>query len=186
MATIEIAPVWQAVTHQALFRRILDATARPGIVADLGSLLGAADAALGTLAVFCDASQTLADLTSGLGESEWRFLGAKPCCPETARFILADGTKEPGAWTPCRGSLEAPDLGTMIVLRVQQLSQGFPLFLSGPGISGKRQLPVTGLHSGWLAAREHWCAAFPLGCDIVLADAARIAVLPRTTLIAKG
>jgi alpha-D-ribose 1-methylphosphonate 5-triphosphate synthase subunit PhnH len=186
MGTVEVAAVWQPPTHQAIFRRLLDATARPGTIADLHLLLGGAEACLGVLATLCDHSQRLADPTGRLGEVERRFLRAQPSAPEAAGYILADGGVDPGPLAPCLGTLEAPELGATIVLRVECLSQGAPLTLSGPGIAGTRELAVVGLHPGWLAARERWCAHFPRGCDLVLADAERVTVVPRTTLIAKG
>ena len=186
MTRIELAPVWRAEAHQQMFRRLLDATARPGTLAELAELSGNAPVALAVLAVFCDNTQTLADLTGSLTEADRRFLDAANAAPGTARFILADGAKPPGDLNPACGTLDLPDLGATLVIRVSALGTGNLLHLSGPGIPGTRDLAVTGLHDGWLAARTRWCADFPTGCDIVLADETGAVVLPRTTQILKG
>lgn len=186
MTLLELAPVWRAEMHQILFRRLLDATARPGTLADLAPYLGDATAALGVLAVFCDNTQTLADLTGSITDADRRFLGAAEAPATTARFILADGAAPPGDLDPARGTLDLPDQGATLVLRVADLTAGAGLRLSGPGIPGTRDLSVAGLHDDWLEARARWCADFPLGCDLVLVDATRAAVLPRTTRITKG
>lgn len=186
MTTLELAPVWRAGAHQRMFRHLLDAVARPGLRADLRADLGEAAAWLGVLAVFCDNTQTLADLTGALSDADRRFLGVADAPATTARFILADGARPPGDLEPVRGTLEQPDLGTTLVIRVARLGAGDPLRLSGPGVPGERDLAVTGLNSDWLDARARWCADFPLGCDLVLADATGAVVLPRTTRITKG
>jgi len=181
-----IAPIlpaiWRPECHQAIFRLLLDATARPGQVAALAAHLGEAHAALAVLATFCDATQSLADTTGSLSSAERNFLGARPAAPEAAAFILADGAAAPG-FTPCLGSLDAPERGATVVLRVAELEAGEALTLTGPGIPGRRVMKLRGLAPEWLLARARWCAEFPLGCDLVLADATRVAVLPRTTNI---
>ncbi|MBK7326043.1 MAG: phosphonate C-P lyase system protein PhnH [Propionivibrio sp.] len=53
--------------------------------------------------------------------------------------------------------------------------------LAGPGIEERLELCLSGLHPDWLARREDWVGAFPLGVDILFCDAQRIVALPRTT-----
>jgi alpha-D-ribose 1-methylphosphonate 5-triphosphate synthase subunit PhnH len=183
---LELAPVWRPEAHQALFRSILEATARPGTIVDLQAYLGADDATLGVLAVFCDATQTVADLPGTLSESTWRFLGARRAEAACARFVVADGLMPPGPLVPALGTLELPDQGATLVVRVRRLGAGRRWQLRGPGIPDARLLGVDGLAEEWIEARARWCADFPLGCDIVLADDTRIAVLPRSTRIARG
>ena len=57
------------------------------------------------------------------------------------------------------------------------------LQLQGPGVPGRRELFVGGLHAGWLARRAAWVADFPLGLDLVLVTKQALVALPRTTRI---
>lgn len=183
---LALAPLWQPMTQRRLFRVILDAAARPGTIAELRPLLQGAPAISGVLATFCDASQTLADPDRLLSAADWSFLGARPEEPSRARFVLADGAMPLGAWTPALGTLEAPDLGATLILRVARLGEGAAWRLSGPGIPGERLLRVSAWDEGWIEARARWCGQFPLGCDLLLADAQRVVALPRTTRIERG
>ncbi|CAM5545743.1 Alpha-D-ribose 1-methylphosphonate 5-triphosphate synthase subunit PhnH [Frigidibacter albus] len=185
MSVIDLPALWRPENHQALFRLILDATARPGQCADLSPHLGGAHAALGVLATFCDNTQTLADLTGDLTDSDWRFLDVARAPVEQAAFILARGS-DAATVQPRLGSLDAPEGGATLIVKVSSLSGGTALALTGPGIKDTTTLHVTGLAPDWLTARARWCAAFPLGCDMVLADETRVAVLPRTTKITEG
>lgn len=183
---LALPPIWQPMVQRRLFRAILDATARPGTIAELGPLLQGAPAISGVVATFCDASQTLADPDRLLSAADRSFSGARLEPPSRARFVLADGAVAPGDWTPALGTLEAPDLGATLILRVGRLGEGAAWRLSGPGVPGERILRASALHEGWIEARARWCGQFPLGCDLLLADAQRVAVLPRTTRIARG
>ena len=182
MPMLDLPALWRPETHQTLFRLILDATARPGTVADLSAHLGDGTAALAVLASFCDNTQSLADLTGTVDATARNFLDTPTAIADQAAFVLADGAAAPG-FTPRLGTLDLPDGGATIVLQVAHLGAGQALRLSGPGIKDITTLHVSGLHAGWLTARAQWCANFPLGCDMVLADATTIAVLPRTTQI---
>jgi len=66
---------------------------------------------------------------------------------------------------------------------LDSLTDGTPLTLTGPGIAAQAGLSPSGLAPAWLDARARWCADFPMGVDLVLADQTRLAVLPRTTKI---
>jgi len=180
MSLLDLPRLWRPETHQALFRRILDATARPGRIADLSDLLDGRPAALAALATFCDKTQTLADLTGALTDTDLAFLDVRVVAVDRAGFILAHGSVVPEV-SPRLGSLEAPEAGATLVVTVESLTDGVPLTLTGPGIATAATLAPQGLSPDWLTARARWCADFPLGVDMVLADATRLAILPRTT-----
>lgn len=182
MSVLDLPRLWRPETHQALFRRILDVAARPGQIADLSDLLDGRPAALAALATFCDNTQTLADLTGSLSNTDLAFLDVGTANAETAGFILAQGAAVP-EFSPRRGSLDAPEGGATIVIMVDSLTDGAPLSLTGPGIRSEARLAPQGLAVEWLTARALWCADFPMGVDIVLADKTRLAVIPRTTQI---
>lgn len=182
MSVLELPRLWRPETHQALFRRILDAVARPGQIADLADLLDGQPAALAALATFCDNTQTLADMTGTLTRTDVAFLDVAKAMPDHAAFILTMGTDAPG-FAPRLGSLDAPENGATVAVIVDSLTGGPPLRLTGPGIKSETGLSPLGLAPDWLAARARWCADFPMGVDMVLADATHLAVLPRTTKI---
>jgi alpha-D-ribose 1-methylphosphonate 5-triphosphate synthase subunit PhnH len=182
MSVLDLPRLWRPATHQALFRRILDVAARPGQIADLSDLLDGRPAALAALATFCDNTQTLTDLTGTLSETDLAFLDVGTASAEQAGFSLANGETAPG-FAPRLGTLDAPEGGATVVIMVESLTGGAALALTGPGIKTETQLAPMGLAPDWLTARALWCADFPMGVDMVLADATRLTVLPRTTKI---
>ena len=70
------------------------------------------------------------------------------------------------------------------MIKVDTLGRGpLTMTLTGPGIAQQRELCVAGLHVDWLQQRVNWVEEFPLGVDMILCAATRIAALPRTTRI---
>lgn len=175
------AAAWEPLTQQWVFRRLLEAFSYPGRVASVARPDHAPALPL-ILATLVDAQVTLADPQGLIAADDWRRLGARREAPEAAHFIVASGDLAP-AFAPAVGTLESPELGATVVLRVDSLGEGSPLALSGPGIDGATRLAVGGLDPAWLARRAVWNAGFPMGVDVVLVDGTRLAVLPRTTRI---
>lgn len=182
---------------QAVFRKLLDAMSRPGLVLDLGREAGGLDLELslnkGLLLValaLLDAetsfalssgdpeqSKTISQMTyakqAGLGEADFIFVTAGD---DSAQAIA--GAKA--------GSLVDPHLGATIVIEVPSLDEAGTLRLSGPGIESTSCLGI-GLGNGWLAARKAKNIEFPLGVDLIFVDQVpRLAALPRTTLVRQG
>ena len=182
MSVLDLPRLWRPETHQALFRRILDVAARPGQIADLGDLLDGRPAALAALATFCDNTQTLSDLTGTLSATDLAFLDVGKATVEKAGFILSASTTAPD-FPPRLGTLDTPEDGATIIVMVESLTDGAALTLTGPGIATQTRLAPKGLADGWLTARARWCADFPMGVDLVLADATCLTVIPRTTKI---
>jgi alpha-D-ribose 1-methylphosphonate 5-triphosphate synthase subunit PhnH len=177
---MKIDRIWQPQAQQGVFRELVEAMSRPGEVRDLAAWTDGAPAARAVLAALLDGETSLADPHDCLHESEWPLLQARRADAQSARYVLADGSRAP-AFEPCVGKLESPELGATLVLAVQAVGAGaLRVRLSGPGIEGNRELNVGGLHAGWLAQRALWVDGFPLGVDMILADAGRIAALPRT------
>lgn len=182
---------WMPEAQQTAFRAVLDGFARPGtLVPAHGS---GADAGLMFLSAVLDESVSLADPLALLGADARRLLLAPEAPADQARFVLLDGRKPPDrAWQPALGTLESPELGATLVLRVDALGDaatltsvhGLRLQLQGPGIAGTRMVSVTGLDRGWLERRAAWVGAFPLGVDLVLAAPHALVALPRSTRIA--
>jgi alpha-D-ribose 1-methylphosphonate 5-triphosphate synthase subunit PhnH len=172
---------WQPAGQQQLFRCILRAMAYPGRRESLGDDTVPAERAV--LATLLDAGSSLCDRHGLLPDSDWPLLAARPAVAEEADFILADGAQAPD-FTPRTGSLAEPEKSATLLLRTLTLDSGDTLLkLSGPGIRDQQALAVGGLHADWLRHRDDWIAAFPMGVDLILADAGQIVALPRTTRI---
>ncbi|MDD5106104.1 MAG: phosphonate C-P lyase system protein PhnH [Desulfuromonadaceae bacterium] len=178
--------LWLPPMQQRIFCDLLHVFSYPGRVAECtaGSMTW-----LALLAALTDGEVALADPHGQIRADIWPRLEARSGMPETAPFIVADGGRAMD-FQPCTGSLESPETGATLLLRVASLGEhsegGVLLNLSGPGIQGNTELPVSGLHPSWLFARAGLVAAFPPGVDLLLCDERRFAALPRTTHIKTG
>lgn len=173
--------IWQADVQQRVFRELVEAFSRPGEVRDLTPWLDGATAQRAVLATLMDGETTLADPHARLGAADWPLLQARRGTAEDARYVVADGRRAPG-FEPALGTLESPESGATLLIEVAAVGSGpLALELAGPGIAGRRELRLDGLHPDWLLRRADWTAGFPLGVDLLLADATRIVALPRTT-----
>lgn len=180
--------VWQPFVQQRVFRRLMEAFAYPGRIEEIAAANEPVDALTAVLATLLDGEVSLADPEGLVAGEYWPRLEAKAAAPEKADFILAQGARAVSI-EPRLGSLESPERSATLILRVAALGQGAAYGLSGPGVNGEddsraSELRVTGLDPAWLAAREGWVSAFPLGVDFILVDDGRAAALPRTTRIA--
>ncbi len=134
------------------------------------------------LATLLDGATTLADATGQLQTDDWRLLGVQRASTDTARFVLADGMV-PLETTPSLGSLENPEHGATVIVRVASFDQGSAWRLTGPGIPSQRRLLVAGVDPCWWHQRSQWNASFPMGVDMVLVAQQGLVALPRTTQI---
>jgi alpha-D-ribose 1-methylphosphonate 5-triphosphate synthase subunit PhnH len=182
-----VEPLWMPAGQQQIFRRLVEVIARPGRVAELARWLGGEPAAVGVLATLLDGTERLADEAGLLGERERRFLGAPVVSLDESTYALLPGHRPPPpGWSPRLGELVAPESAHTLVLQVARLGQGpQQLTLVGPGVDGVARLALDGLAHGWLARRSEWNRSFPLGIDLILTDASRVAALPRTTRVVK-
>ncbi|MDZ4210748.1 MAG: phosphonate C-P lyase system protein PhnH [Methylotenera sp.] len=169
--------IWQADTQQRAFRQIMNAFARPGVIETLE-----AEALLLTLATLLDGATTLADFDGMLSEHDLARLEVGAATAEQARFVLTNGEVAP-AFMPSLGTLESPDMGATIILKIQAIGSGNRLKLTGPGVDGACEVAVNGLHPAWIAAHQEWNSAFPLGVDMLLVAEHQVMALPRTTRI---
>lgn len=175
--------IWQADTQQRVFRELVEAFSRPGETRDLMPWLDGATAQRAGLAALMDGETTLADPHARFGAADWPLLQARREPPETARYVVADGRRAPD-FQPALGTLESPESGATLLIELTAVGSGpLALELAGPGIDGRRELRLDGLHSDWLLRRADWSAGFPLGVDMLLTDATRIVALPRTVRV---
>jgi alpha-D-ribose 1-methylphosphonate 5-triphosphate synthase subunit PhnH len=179
---------------QAVFRRLLEAAARPGAVMALSELTPQIPPK--HLRPACALLLSLLDLEVGLhvlgpeAEEIAEYLhfntDARHVPLEDADFILVIGPDSGGRISRVkRGSLLSPHEGSTIVYAPEALGappgpRTVTLSVSGPGVQGEARLGITGI------CREEWhrlrgLMDFPLGVDIWLAAAdGHLAVLPRS------
>lgn len=183
-------PVFES---QGVFRRVMDAMARPGTIATLETL-AAPPAPLGLAAgaialALCD-HDTPVYLTPALQRSPVAgWLSFQTGAPTVAeRHDSAFAFLEAGAALPpfglfAAGTQEYPDRSTTLVIEIAALEGGVPLTLSGPGIKQTTGFAPQGLPDLFCS---HWAdnrAIFPRGVDVILTAAHRLVCLPRTTII---
>jgi alpha-D-ribose 1-methylphosphonate 5-triphosphate synthase subunit PhnH len=171
---------WTSDGQRQVFRLLLEAWARPGTIADLGPWCGNGRARLAVLAALSDAATTLADPHGLLADGDRSRLGSIPAEIGEAAFVIAEAVRPPGDLAPARGTLLNPERGATLVLDCQAVGEGSAIRLTGPGIDGSHELHLLGIDPAWWTARRSWCAS-PLGVELVLCDARRIACIPRSS-----
>ena len=179
--------IWQPGMQQQVFRALLDAFSYPGRISACAD--DGAPAWLAVLSALVDGEVSVADPQQLLSAELWPKLEARRAAPETANFTLLDGGKAPELF-PSLGTLEAPETGATLLIRVAALHRDdageLRLQLRGPGIQQKLSIGVEGLHADWIVSRNEWVSSFPLGVEVVLCDAHHFVALPRTTQIELG
>lgn len=173
---------WMPLTQQRVFRQLMNAFAYPGRIEPLCPGADAQGALTRILATLLDGEVSLADLDAQVSPLGWARLEVRRDVPERSNFVLARGDRAPD-FQPRLGTLESPEGGATVLVRVGALGRGGELRLSGPGIRGERRMAVTGLDPAWIEARSQWNGAFPMGVDLILVDDRQLAALPRTTRI---
>ncbi|MFA6972056.1 MAG: phosphonate C-P lyase system protein PhnH [Gallionella sp.] len=186
--TLNCSPnIWQPMLQQQVFRGLLDAFSYPGRITACAD--SETTACLAILVALVDGETTLADPQQWLSSALWSKLEARHSIPEKAAFILLDGFQATD-FKPSIGTLDAPETGATILLRVNSLhpdlSGNLRLQLRGPGIESTTSISVDGLHPAWITARQEWVSAFPLGVDLLLCDAHHFVAIPRTTQVEVG
>ena len=186
MLQVDLPLIWQDEIQQQIFRHLLSCTSLPGTIADLSVHLGESSVLIGVLATFLDNTVTLHDIDGLVSDGDRRFLNSPDAPLSEARFIVADGGISPEQdFSPSLGTLDSPEFGATVILKGQQVGSGeLNLNLTGPGIpsqGGKKKLSLNGFNQDWFVRRQELVSNFPLGIDLILVDAVRVTVIPRTT-----
>ncbi len=194
---------------QDVYRRLLDAMARPGKINDLGPVRekippeAALAPGLAVMALTLLDGEVSFAVLSQAPEAAERYLKwstrSRPAPLTEADYIFVDKHLNAGETAALlqgakRGTLLRPDQSATLFLAVTRLAapgEGVPgtihLRLKGPGIPGERPGAVVGLPRLWIAGRCQVNSEYPLGIDMVLVDSAgRIMALPRTTTVEEG
>jgi alpha-D-ribose 1-methylphosphonate 5-triphosphate synthase subunit PhnH len=179
---------------QAVFRTLLDTLARPGTVGTIDTPLPAAAgndparaglAAFASLLTMCDYATPvwLAQPDAGL-EAALRFHADAPIAATPADAVFAyvhDAAALPPLDTLPIGTPESPEHSVTVFVRVDALTGGTPLTLSGPGIDGNITIAPAGLPERFWSERASFAPLFPCGPDFYLVCGASLIGLPRTT-----
>lgn len=181
---------------QAIFRRVLDAFARPGTVVTIPAAVTApAPLAMTTAALLAsladEATPVMIDGGDGTGAAAaWvQFHTGAPLAtrPDLAAFaVITDGRALPDLAAFAAGTQDYPDRSTTVIVQVASVTDGAPIAICGPGIDGIAMLRAAPLPVGLRAAMDRNRAMFPRGLDFVLAAAEAIVAIPRSTRLAGG
>lgn len=176
---------------QAAFRAIMNATARPGSVADLSfapappeGLNGAAGAVALTLADQ-DTAVWLDPALRGTGAQTWlRFHCNCPLVEDPIKAVfalVADPATMPPLAAFNQGDAKYPDQAATIIVMVPSLQGGQTLSLQGPGIETQTAFAPTGLPAPFWSDRAELVAHFQYGIDLMLCAGSQLVSIPRTT-----
>ena len=187
-------PVFDA---QTVFRRVMEAMARPGKIADVAGLTeppAPLSPVVGAIAATLFDHDTRIWLDQALTRSEavagWiAFNTSAPMTREALDAdlaIVSDAAAIPSLESFSQGTQEYPDRSTTVILQIDSLSGGPELFLTGPGIRDRNSISPAGLPDRFM---DQWTAnrlRFPRGVDVLLAAPEGVIALPRTVKIEKG
>lgn len=185
-------PVFDA---QAVFRRLLDALARPGTIADLDrpglvAPPGLPKAAAAVILALAD-RDTPVWLAGGKAHPAAPWLGFHAGAPVTgdpaaASFAVLDGAAlAPALAAFPAGEERYPDRSATILVVCESLDGGAPVRLTGPGIQDAVTIAPSGLRPGFWAEARANAARSPLGVDLILVAGSAVLGLPRSTRIAE-
>lgn len=182
-----------ALEAQVLFRKLMTAMSRPGIVQDFSE---APEPPRGFYQSTAGIALTLLDFETRVwldpalrgdeAEAWLRFHCNAPLTvePELAQFaIVADAATSPPLAEFHQGTARYPDQSTTVILQVASLTNGESVVLEGPGIKEPLTTNVTGLPADFW---QQWRAngeVFQFGVDVMMTDDASVLALPRTTRV---
>ena len=181
---------------QSTFRKVMDATARPGSIHSVGAMASApvplaqAAAAI-ALTLFDHDTPVWLDAPLAASEDVVTWLRFQTGCPivadpgESAFALVSDVAALPPFAAFACGTPDYPDRSTTLILQLPTLTGGVELSLSGPGIRGTAALHAGGLPEDFVERNAANRALFPLGVDLLLVTASDVAALPRTTIVAR-
>ncbi|MBA9025981.1 phosphonate C-P lyase system protein PhnH [Peribacillus huizhouensis] len=183
---------------QTVYRKLVDATSRPGKVMDLQKEVEVLDVQTNCLSATILFALTVLDpevtfkVITKQEEAVSRMINqltySKSVDVSDADFIfiLEDALHEEmeDAMNQAKvGSLSNPHESAMIILEVSDVTKGKPVKLSGPGIQGETDLNMQNV-SNWMEMRNEKNVEFPLGIDMYFVDHQhQLLAIPRTTQI---
>lgn len=188
-----LAPAYDDMMHgpQQAFRCILEAMAHPGHIYEIPSPQAtpapAGPAMTAVILTLLDQSTPVwldAALAEHAAVTDYiRFYCGSPLttAPGEAAFALVGDAQSMAKLDHYNiGSAAYPETSTTVVVELDALTGGQPVFLRGPGLAKVRDFDSIGLPEwfwhAWAANR----AGFPLGVDMIFTSGNDIAALPRS------
>ena len=185
-----------SLDSQRIFRRIMEATARPGLSQIILSApqppQGLSPAAGAVLLTLADVDTPLwldPGLVATEAEAWLRFhCGCQITSdPSAAAFALVS---DPGSMPQLsafnQGEAKYPDRATTLIIDIVGLRGGPAVMLRGPGIENKAVISPHGLPAAFWSQRADVVSRFQFGIDLVLCAGSEILAIPRTTRTASG
>jgi len=175
-----------------MFRILLRAMSRPGIVCQLSShRQESGQRALLAVMLRClmDHETTyfvMENESDGLSDEIFRHTGGNLADIDTADFLIfPEGTSRGTLTGAKRGTPEYPDIGATAVYLVEKLGElGGEMEMHGPGIDGTIRPLISGLAKAEISLLREANSEFPLGVDALFLDTeGRIMCIPRSTRI---
>jgi alpha-D-ribose 1-methylphosphonate 5-triphosphate synthase subunit PhnH len=191
----KIRPAFQDPVRdsQIVFRRVMDAVARPGSQADLGAIVeppAGLDAAAAAVALTLFDFETRIWLDPALrgGEAEaWlRFHCGCPLTsdPDQAAFALISEEKAAPALSAFNpGDAKYPDRSTTVIVQVESLDGGQTVTLTGPGIKDSATVAPKGLPEGFWKQMQDNNSKFQFGVDVLIVSGQALIATPRSSHI---
>tara|TARA_E500000305_G_scaffold57882_3_gene46213 strand:- start:120 stop:737 length:618 start_codon:yes stop_codon:yes gene_type:complete len=174
---------------QLVFRRLLDAMARPGSIetVDLDiegpETLDLAATAIALALVDFETPLYLSPaLSNEASETYLKFHCGTRVVTETkdAAFAILDGApKDISAFNT--GTDEYPEQGATLIIQLETIQATGPLTLTGPGIKDSAILGLPDVPVSFWEARAKLHRHFPRGVDLVFVSGAEMVAVPRTT-----
>jgi alpha-D-ribose 1-methylphosphonate 5-triphosphate synthase subunit PhnH len=192
--TLESGFVDPVLDSQSVFRLVLDAMARPGMVQSVGDFISEVPLGLQPATAACLLS--LADYETPIFLPQWLREGAVPRFlafhtgasvtdnPAEAVFAVIDGDSQECALSSfSTGDDRYPDKSTTVLVQCALLNDGEVVSLEGPGIKTRSRIAPSELHP------EFWNEAianhglFPRGVDLIFCAGEKLVATPRSSRI---
>ncbi|UOE53689.1 phosphonate C-P lyase system protein PhnH [Bacillus sp. CMF12] len=188
---------------QAVYRKLVDSTSRPGLISDLGKEAAMLD---GEKTAGCSSSILLLALTLLDPEVTFKVYGSDAAAVENeinqltfAKAVQADqadylfllkdageGSLEDAIENANPGTFANPHKSTVIIAETGAITAGDDLLLKGPGIQTSTGISID-LTGNWIERRSEKNKEYPTGVDLVFVDRNhQLLSLPRTTQITES
>jgi alpha-D-ribose 1-methylphosphonate 5-triphosphate synthase subunit PhnH len=179
---------------QSVFRVVLDAVARPGMVQSVGEFISEVPLGLQPATAACLLS--LADYETPIFLPRWLRDGAVPRFlafhtgatvtdnPADAIFAVMDGdSQECTLGSFSTGDDRYPDRSTTVLVQCALLDDGEVVNLEGPGIKTRSQIAPSELHAEFWNEVITNHGLFPRGVDLIFCAGEKLIAVPRSSRI---
>ncbi len=173
---------------QRIFRTLLNAMSAPGAIFSIDGFSETTPLSPACAAIcrcLLDAASPVALIQMPEPVTQWvRTCCRAPSAPaESAAFVI--GTGQHWSWDQHifnNGTEEEPEQGATLILELENLYDGAPLQLLGPGIATTR-ITAPRLSPGFLSFWQRQQTQYPRGIDLILCCRNECLCLPRSITI---